>query len=175
MMEPIDCGLCPLDCKLSDGEVGKCKVRGNVGGEVVPLAHGLVSTAIVGPIEQKPLYHYYPGSSVLSLGGFGCNMFCDYCCPAGTLIRTSSGLVPIEQIRDGDEIVAVDGSHSDPRPVSAHVGHVFDREAEELIELQVDGRTILLTPEHPVLTSRGWIEAGNLTEEDEVLCDASFK
>lgn len=190
------CNLCPLDCQLSPKEIGKCRVRGNVDGKVKLLTYGQVTTALVGPVEQKPLYHYYPGSTLLSLGSSGCNMFCGYCVPAGTLIRTPiprrgllrrlldfvlqrpkpTGLVPIEKMKDGDAVIAVDDSHSDLQLVSTHVGHVFDREAEEVIELQVDGRTILLTPEHPVLTKfRGWIEAGMLTGDDEVLCDESFK
>jgi pyruvate formate lyase activating enzyme len=31
------------------------------------------------PIEKKPLYHYRPGVSILSLGFLGCNLFCPFC------------------------------------------------------------------------------------------------
>jgi pyruvate formate lyase activating enzyme len=75
----VTCKLCPFDCKLEEGKVGKCRVRGNVGGQVKLLTYGMVTTAEVGPIEQKPLYHFHPGMKVLSLGGSGCNMFCKYC------------------------------------------------------------------------------------------------
>lgn len=77
-------------------------------------------------------------------------------------------------MRDGDEIIAFDDLSSCPRPVLAHVGHVFDRVVEEVIELQVDGQTIQLTPEHPVYTRRGWVEAKDLTDDDEVLCDRTY-
>jgi len=33
----------------------------------------------VDPIEKKPLYHFYPGSSIFSVGGFGCNLSCSFC------------------------------------------------------------------------------------------------
>lgn len=75
----VTCKLCPFDCQLEEGKVGKCRVRGNVGGEIKLLTYGKVTTAEVGPIEQKPLYHFHPGMKVLSIGGSGCNMFCKYC------------------------------------------------------------------------------------------------
>jgi pyruvate formate lyase activating enzyme len=73
------CSLCPFNCDLPEGRIGKCRVRGNVNGKVELLTYGMVTTAEVGPIEQKPIYHFHPGMKVLSIGGSGCNMFCGYC------------------------------------------------------------------------------------------------
>lgn len=73
------CDLCPFNCDIPEGQVGKCRVRGNVNGQIQLLTYGKVTTAIAGPIEQKPLYHYHPGMKVLSIGSSGCNMFCGYC------------------------------------------------------------------------------------------------
>jgi len=115
-----------------------------------------------------------PDSKFLSVGFYGCSFSCDFCLPGDTLISTPNGLKRIDQIQAGDEIFAVDNSTGEPQCVITRVGHVFDREAEELIELEVDGQTIQLTPEHPVLTRRGWVEAANLTEDDEVLCDKTY-
>lgn len=78
-MPNVICNLCPFQCDIPEGKAGKCKVRGNVDGDVKLLTYGLVTTAEVGPIEQKPLYHFHPGMKVLSIGGSGCNMFCAYC------------------------------------------------------------------------------------------------
>lgn len=78
-MTKVTCELCPLMCSLGPSELGRCRVRRNEGGAVRLTTYGLVTTAIVGPIEQKGLYHFHPGTQVLSLGGSGCNMFCDYC------------------------------------------------------------------------------------------------
>ncbi len=73
------CNLCPFECDIPENAVGKCKVRGNVNGHIILLTYGHVTTMIEGPIEQKPLYHFYPGMKVLSIGSSGCNMFCSYC------------------------------------------------------------------------------------------------
>jgi len=73
------CDLCPFLCDIPVGGVGKCKVRGNVDGAVKLLTYGMVTTMELGPVEQKPLYHFHPGMKVLSIGGLGCNMFCKYC------------------------------------------------------------------------------------------------
>jgi len=73
------CNLCPFNCDIPENAVGKCKVRGNIHGHVILLTYGQVTTMIEGPIEQKPLYHFYPGMKVLSIGSSGCNMFCGYC------------------------------------------------------------------------------------------------
>lgn len=73
------CRICPLECRLPEGESGSCRVRTNVGGRVSLQTYGMVSTAICGPIEQKPLFHFFPGMRTLSLGGAGCNMSCGYC------------------------------------------------------------------------------------------------
>lgn len=79
MSETTKCGLCPFLCELAPSEVGKCRVRGNVGGEVGLLTYGKVTTLAMGPVEDKPLAHFLPGGRVLSVGGAGCNMFCGYC------------------------------------------------------------------------------------------------
>jgi pyruvate formate lyase activating enzyme len=31
------------------------------------------------PIEKKPLYHFHPGSQILSVGSVGCNFSCGFC------------------------------------------------------------------------------------------------
>ena len=48
-------------------------------GEIVPLNYGIVSSLALDPIEKKPLARYYPGSSILSVGSFGCNLRCPFC------------------------------------------------------------------------------------------------
>lgn len=73
------CNLCPILCELSVGQIGTCKVRiGDVVGSKL-LTYGMISTALVGPIEQKPIFHFMPGLRILSIGGTGCNMVCKYC------------------------------------------------------------------------------------------------
>ncbi|MBC7328158.1 AmmeMemoRadiSam system radical SAM enzyme [bacterium] len=75
----VQCHLCPHNCLLSKGEIGNCKARQNIDGKLYSLVWGKVSSIALDPIEKKPLYHFYPGSYILSLGTFGCNFHCDNC------------------------------------------------------------------------------------------------
>jgi len=75
----IQCTLCPHHCILTEGKSGICMVRRNVGGKIKSLSFGIVSGTALDPIEKKPLYHYYPGSKIFSVGSVGCNLKCNYC------------------------------------------------------------------------------------------------
>jgi pyruvate formate lyase activating enzyme len=73
------CCLCPHSCNLSEGQTGLCKVRRCENGELVALGYGELSSSAVDPIEKKPLSHFHPGSSIFSIGGWGCNFSCSFC------------------------------------------------------------------------------------------------
>jgi len=73
------CNICPRECQLQENQLGFCKVRKNVKGKIISTVYGYTTGLAVDPIEKKPLYHFYPKSSVLSFGTFGCNMGCIFC------------------------------------------------------------------------------------------------
>ncbi len=75
----VRCRLCPPGCVLAEGATGQCRSRRNEGGELYSLNYGCVSSIALDPIEKKPLYHFHPGSMILSTGTFGCNFKCGYC------------------------------------------------------------------------------------------------
>lgn len=75
----VQCTICPRNCKLNEGQAGFCQVRKNINGEVVLTSYGYNTGLAVDPIEKKPLYHFYPGTKVLSFGTLGCNMGCQFC------------------------------------------------------------------------------------------------
>lgn len=75
----IECRVCPHRCKLEEGQVGFCRGRICKGGKVVSENYGKVTAMALDPIEKKPLYHYYPGSKILSVGSYGCNLRCPFC------------------------------------------------------------------------------------------------
>jgi pyruvate formate lyase activating enzyme len=77
--EKIRCLLCPHKCLIADGKAGICRVRVNDRGVLKTSAYGEVISISVDPIEKKPLYHYYPGSDILSTGPRGCNLSCKFC------------------------------------------------------------------------------------------------
>ena len=73
------CDLCFHNCRLEEGQTGFCRARRNINGVITSInAHWITSLAL-DPIEKKPLYHFYPGSKILSIGSFGCNLACPFC------------------------------------------------------------------------------------------------
>ena len=77
--ERKSCLVCPHRCALSEGQSGLCRARGMRDGEIVPLNYGVVSSLALDPIEKKPLARYHPGSVILSVGSYGCNLRCPFC------------------------------------------------------------------------------------------------
>ncbi|HSK47355.1 MAG TPA: AmmeMemoRadiSam system radical SAM enzyme [Coriobacteriia bacterium] len=75
----VRCHLCPHNCLIREGGRGVCGARGVVGGTLKALTYGLVSSVAADPIEKKPLFHFHPGSVVLSFGSVGCTMRCGHC------------------------------------------------------------------------------------------------
>lgn len=74
-----NCRLCPQDCRIGEGKAGFCKVRSMENGKLITANFGRISSIAVDPIEKKPLYHYYPGKTILSVGTIGCNLACEFC------------------------------------------------------------------------------------------------
>ena len=73
------CDICPRRCAIPDGGRGACRVRMNVGGTIVSLTFGKPCAVHVDPMEKKPLYHFHPGETILSIGTAGCNLTCKNC------------------------------------------------------------------------------------------------
>lgn len=75
----LNCKICQRRCIISPGKTGFCGLRENVDDKIYSLNYAAVSSAAVDPIEKKPLFHFYPGSMVFSLGSVGCNFRCRHC------------------------------------------------------------------------------------------------
>ncbi len=75
----IKCRLCPQGCVIGEEKLGVCRVRKNIGGALYSLIYAEVASIANDPIEKKPLYHFYPGNSILSFGTYGCNLSCGFC------------------------------------------------------------------------------------------------
>lgn len=73
------CRLCPHACRFEDGDVGICNARKRKGDALYSMNYGRATSMAVDPIEKKPLYHFHPGSKILSIGSFGCNFKCPFC------------------------------------------------------------------------------------------------
>ncbi|MDD4709999.1 MAG: AmmeMemoRadiSam system radical SAM enzyme [Eubacteriales bacterium] len=75
----MKCPYCTHFCEMAEGEIGFCRARVNRKGKSEPLMEGAVTSLSLDPIEKKPLYHFHPGATILSVGGFGCNFRCFFC------------------------------------------------------------------------------------------------
>lgn len=75
----VECNICPHHCKIEEGYTGLCKARKNQGGSIICDSYGRITAMALDPIEKKPLYHFHPGSKILSVGSYGCNLNCPFC------------------------------------------------------------------------------------------------
>lgn len=75
----MTCTVCHHRCKLNEGQVGRCGARKNENGQSVSIGYAQVTALVLDPIEKKPLYRFHPGTRILSVGSFGCNMACPFC------------------------------------------------------------------------------------------------
>ncbi len=77
--EKVRCLNCAHYCFISEGKRGICRVRENLRGKLYSLNYGKIAACNIDPIEKKPLFHFLPGSSTLSLASPGCNFKCASC------------------------------------------------------------------------------------------------
>ena len=75
----VQCNLCGRMCRIADGGLGFCKTQKNSDGKLFSINYHRIASCHTDPIEKKPLYHFLPGSSTYSIGGFGCNFSCLNC------------------------------------------------------------------------------------------------
>lgn len=73
------CTLCPHHCDLKEGQTGFCLARMMKNNRIISKNYGELTSLALDPIEKKPLYHFYPGSNILSVGSYGCNLKCPFC------------------------------------------------------------------------------------------------
>lgn len=75
----VQCQLCPQMCEIEEDKRGMCIGRKNEKGILFAESYGETISVSMDPIEKKPLYHFYPGKQILSVGPNGCNLTCDFC------------------------------------------------------------------------------------------------
>ncbi len=75
----VECELCPKMCRIAPGQSGECHIRINVDGKLLAVTHSYPCSVHVDPMEKKPLFHFLPGTPVLSLATVGCNLHCKNC------------------------------------------------------------------------------------------------
>ena len=164
----IMCTACARYCKIGEGQVGLCGIRGVHEGKLWLYVYGRVITGHVDPIEKKPVSHYRPGSKIFSIATTGCNWLCH---PAGTRILLSDGTSKlVENIEAGDRLWSynIEGGYQILPSVVTHTGQRLDW----IYRARIGSRGtsfVQATSEHPFLTSRGWVLLRDLKPGDRVL------
>lgn len=74
-----ECSVCFRHCDIPEGHLGFCGGRICRDGRVEAYNYGRVTSIALDPIEKKPLARFCPGSNILSVGSFGCNLRCPFC------------------------------------------------------------------------------------------------
>ena len=90
------CELCFHHCALDEGQTGFCRARACQDGKIVSLNYGKLTSLALDPIEKKPLRRFHPGSLILSVGSFGCNMRCPFCQNHEISMAGDSGIPTVE-------------------------------------------------------------------------------
>lgn len=75
----VKCLTCERNCQIGKGQLGFCQTRKNIEGKLYTLVYGDISSWSINPIEKKPFFHFWPGSSALTVGTWSCNFTCPWC------------------------------------------------------------------------------------------------
>lgn len=117
----IECRLCPHLCKIAPGKSGICGARQNTGDRIELMTYGVISGCSPDPVEKKPLYHFYPGNNILSIGSYGCNMRCDFCQnwnisqkSAGSLKRSTDPDILAEEASSAHHNIGIAFTYNEP-------------------------------------------------------------
>lgn len=146
----IRCYLCPHNCLISEGGVGVCKVRevhsDNGELKLFSINYGEITSIALDPIEKKPLYNFFPGNNILSIGSFGCNFRCSFCQNYSiSQYKSESRYVPPDEmcriILETENSIGVAFTYNEP---SIWYEYVFDV-AKKLKEEDKNKKVVLVT------------------------------
>ncbi|HMK66195.1 MAG TPA: AmmeMemoRadiSam system radical SAM enzyme [Thermodesulfobacteriota bacterium] len=158
----VKCLLCANQCVIMPDEVGKCRSRKNINGELRSLVYGRPMAVHVDPIEKKPFYHYLPGSEAYSLATSGCPLRCKFC----QNWQISQASPEDYQVPFTTPPAIVDSAISHKAPVIAFTYNEPTVFAEYLIDIARQGRKKNISS---VLVSCGFMTPSPLKEMCEVL------
>ena len=114
----VSCFLCPHHCHIADGGIGICGVRANRGGTLYSLNYAKVISANIDPIEKKPLFHFFPGSSAYSIASVGCNFKCDFCQNWQISQVSEAKRLGVEGVEVSPEKIVADAKENDCKSIS---------------------------------------------------------
>ena len=148
MSDIFTCEICPRHCRLAEGEIGTCRARFNDGKKITALNYGAITSIALDPIEKKPLSKFFPGSRILSVGSYGCNLNCPFC--QNHEISMADSTFPTRQISPErlaqlavelipEKNIGVAFTYNEP-----FIGYEFVRDTANLLKA-VDLKVVLVT------------------------------
>lgn len=148
-MSRVICNICPHFCSLSENQIGLCRARSNINGEIKAINYGMLTSIALDPIEKKPLKGFYPGTQILSVGSFGCNLKCSFCQNHGISMAnkeeaTARFVTPEELVRVALDLkphgnIGIAYTYNEPL-----VGYEYVRDCAELVR-QKGLKNVLVT------------------------------
>lgn len=166
----VQCEICPHHCRIEEGHIGLCNGRTNQKGTIVSENYGKLTAMALDPIEKKPLYHFYPGSKILSVGSYGCNLNCPFCQNCD-ISMTGGADTQTEEVTCEELVrkalnymnkgnIGIAYTYNEPL-----IGYEFVRDCAKLIR-QYDLKNVVVTNgyicEEPLLSLLPWIDAFNI-------------
>lgn len=167
------CNVCFRHCEISEGETGFCGGRVCKGGKTEAGNYGRITSLALDPIEKKPLRRFFPGSMILSVGSYGCNLRCPFCQNSGiSWSKEAFEFAQKAEIISPEELAACAArfkSHGNIGIAFTYneplIGYEFVRDTAKLIH-QSGMQNVLVTNgtvELPILDELApWIDAMNI-------------
>lgn len=165
--DKIHCYLCPHNCVIENGHIGKCNVRCHENGKLYTLNYGEITSIALDPIEKKPIHYFKPGTDILSVGSYGCNFVCGFCQNYNiSQFKSNSEFVSKENLVDmilsNKNSIGVAFTYNEP---SIWYEYVYDC-AKLLKETNKDASVILVTngyiSEEPLKKLLPYVDAMNI-------------
>jgi pyruvate formate lyase activating enzyme len=167
LKDKIHCYLCPHNCVIENGHIGKCNVRTHENGELYTINYGEVTSISLDPIEKKPLLYYKPGTQILSVGSYGCNFVCGFCQNYNiSQFKAKSQYLPKEELLETvlsiKDNIGIAFTYNEP---SIWYEYVYDC-AKQLKETDENSSVVLVTngyiSEEPLKELLPYIDAMNI-------------
>jgi pyruvate formate lyase activating enzyme len=157
--DKIRCILCPHHCLIREGETGICRVRRNMQGKLYSEIYGKLSALNFDPIEKKPLYHFFPGSVILSIGSVGCNMHCR-CCQNWQISQTSVEDFPFRNYYEAEDLLTIAKS----RKENTGIAYTYNEPTVWFEYMYDTARQVQAAGMKNVMVSNGFIQPEPLVE-----------
>lgn len=163
----VSCKLCPHSCIIKVGEHGKCNVRINREGKLYTINYGEITSASRDLIEKKPLYHFKPGSNILSVGSFGCNFTCGFCQNHSiSQGRARSEYIPpeklVEMCKGLEDNIGVAFTYNEPSIWYEYIYHSSKLLKETLKDIKIVMVTNGYIKEEPLKMLLPYVDAMNI-------------